>query len=102
MGLFPIVGGVLQAIPQPVLGGATIIMFGTVAAAGLKIISSIELGRRETIILATSLGLGLGVTFAPDLLTGLPVLAKNIFGSGISTGGICALVLNILLPGERR
>ncbi|MEM7797317.1 MAG: nucleobase:cation symporter-2 family protein, partial [Cyanobacteria bacterium P01_C01_bin.118] len=102
LGLFPIVGGVLQAIPQPVLGGATIIMFGTVAAAGLKIISSIELGRRETIILATSLGLGLGVTFAPDLLTGLPVLAKNIFGSGISTGGICALVLNILLPGERR
>lgn len=102
LGLFPIVGGVLQAIPQPVLGGATIIMFGSVAAAGLKIISSIEIGRRETLILATSLGLGLGVTFAPDLLTGLPVLAKNIFGSGISTGGICALVLNILLPGERR
>lgn len=102
LGLFPIIGGVLQAIPQPVLGGATIIMFGSVAAAGLKIISSIEIGRRETIILATSLGLGLGVTFAPDFLTGLPPLAKNIFGSGISTGGICALVLNILLPGERR
>ncbi|MEM9217525.1 MAG: nucleobase:cation symporter-2 family protein [Cyanobacteria bacterium P01_F01_bin.150] len=102
LGLFPVVGGVLQAIPQPVLGGATIIMFGSVAAAGLKIISSIELGRRETIILATSLGLGLGVTFAPDLLTGFPVLVKNIFGSGISTGGICALLLNILLPGERK
>ncbi|MEM9266505.1 MAG: nucleobase:cation symporter-2 family protein [Cyanobacteria bacterium P01_F01_bin.13] len=102
LGLFPIVGGILQAIPQPVLGGATIIMFGTVAAAGIKIISSIEIGRRETIILAASLGLGLGVTFAPDLLTGLPPLAKNIFGSGISTGGLCALALNILLPGERR
>ncbi|MGD1950135.1 MAG: uracil-xanthine permease family protein [Leptolyngbyaceae cyanobacterium] len=102
LGLFPIVGGVLQAIPQPVLGGATIIMFGSVAAAGLKIIASIEIGRRETIILATSLGLGLGVAFAPDLLTGLPPLAKNIFGSGISTGGLCAVTLNILLPGERR
>ncbi|ESA34941.1 xanthine permease [Leptolyngbya sp. Heron Island J] len=102
LGLFPIIGGVLQAIPQPVLGGATIIMFGSVAAAGIKIVASIEIGRREAIILATSLGLGLGVAFAPDLLTGLPPLAKNIFGSGISTGGICALVLNILLPGERR
>ena len=84
------------------LGGAIIIMFSSVAVTGLKIVASIELGRRETIILATSLGLGLGVTFAPDLLTGLPVLAKNIFGSGISTGGLCALVLNILLPGDRR
>lgn len=102
LGLFPVVGGVLQAIPQPVLGGATIIMFGSVATAGIKIVSSVEIGRRETLILATSLGLGLGVTFAPDLLTGLPVLAKNIFGSGISAGGICALLLNILLPGERR
>lgn len=102
LGLFPVVGGILQAIPQPVLGGATIIMFGSVAAAGIKIISSINIGRRETIILATSLGLGLGVTFAPDFLTGLPTLAKNIFSSGISAGGICALVLNILLPGERK
>ncbi|MEO1182853.1 MAG: solute carrier family 23 protein, partial [Cyanobacteria bacterium J06636_28] len=102
LGLFPIIGGILQAIPQPVLGGATIIMFGSVATAGIKIVSSIEIGRRETLILATSLGLGLGVTFAPDLLTGMPVLVKNIFGSGISAGGICALALNILLPGERR
>ncbi|MEM6423842.1 MAG: nucleobase:cation symporter-2 family protein [Cyanobacteria bacterium P01_D01_bin.128] len=102
LGLFPIVGGVLQAIPQPVLGGATIIMFGSVAAAGVKIISTVNIGRRETLILATSLGLGLGVTFAPDVLTGLPPLAKNIFASGISTGGICAVLLNILLPGERR
>lgn len=102
LGLFPVIGGVLQAIPQPVLGGTTIIMFGSVAAAGIKIISSIEIGRRETLILATSLGLGLGVTFAPDLIANLPPLAKNIFSSGISTGGISALVLNILLPGERR
>ncbi|MEL6765166.1 MAG: nucleobase:cation symporter-2 family protein, partial [Cyanobacteria bacterium J06607_6] len=91
LGLFPIVGGVLQAIPQPVLGGATIIMFGSVAAAGIKIVSSIEIGRREMLILATSLGLGLGVTFAPDLIANLPPLAKNIFASGISTGGLCAL-----------
>ena len=102
LGVFPIVGGVLQAIPQPVLGGATIIMFGSVAAAGIKIVSAVAIGRRETIILATSLGLGLGVTFAPDFLTGLPTLMQNIFSSGIAAGGLCALVLNILLPGERK
>lgn len=102
LGIFPIVGGVLQAIPQPVLGGATIIMFGSVAAAGIKIVASIEIGRRETIILATSLGIGLGVTFAPDFLTGMPTLVRNVVGSGISAGGLCALGLNILLPGERR
>ncbi|NJL87266.1 MAG: purine permease [Leptolyngbyaceae cyanobacterium SM1_1_3] len=101
LGLFPVIGSVLQAIPQPVLGGATLIMFGTVAAAGIKILSMVNFTKRSAIILATSLGLGLGVTFSPDLLDALPPLIKSIFSSGISSGGICALLLNILLPGPR-
>ncbi|NET10610.1 MAG: purine permease, partial [Symploca sp. SIO2B6] len=60
LGLFPIVGGIFQSIPQPVLGGATIIMFGTVAVAGIKILSCVNLTKRNSIILAVSLGLGLG------------------------------------------
>ncbi|MFP4296604.1 MAG: uracil-xanthine permease family protein [Spirulinaceae cyanobacterium] len=100
LGLFPIVAGVVQALPQPVLGGATIIMFGTVAVAGIKIISCVDLTRRNSIILAISFGLGLGVTFAPDILEQLPPLVKNIFSSGIATGGITALLLNLLLPGR--
>ncbi|NET49703.1 MAG: purine permease, partial [Merismopedia sp. SIO2A8] len=52
LGLFPIVGGIFQSIPQPVLGGATIIMFGTVAVAGIKILSCVNLTKRNSIILA--------------------------------------------------
>ena len=101
LGLFPVVGGIFQSVPQPVLGGATIIMFGTVAVAGIKILSTIRFTKRSSIILATSLGLGLGVVFAPDILDQMPPLVKNIFASGISTGGLCALFLNIVLPGPR-
>ncbi|MGP1383083.1 MAG: nucleobase:cation symporter-2 family protein [Thainema sp.] len=100
LGLFPIVGGVFQAIPQPVLGGATIIMFGSVAVAGLRIISTVEIDRRAAIILAVSLGLGLGVTFVPEALDQTPSLVKSIFASGITTGGMSALILNLILPGR--
>jgi xanthine permease XanP len=101
MGLFPVIGGVFQAMPQPVLGGATLIMFGTVAAAGIKILSCVNFTKRASLITAIALGIGLGVTYAPDLLNNLPVLIKNIFSSGISAGGITALVLNAVLPGPR-
>ncbi|PZO45894.1 MAG: xanthine permease XanP [Phormidesmis priestleyi] len=101
LGLVPIVAGIFQTIPQPVLGGATIIMFGTVAVAGVKIISQVNLDRRASIILATSLGLGLGVSVVPDILAQMPTLIKSVFSSGISTGGLTALILNMLLPGSR-
>jgi len=101
LGLVPVVAGVFQTIPQPVLGGATIIMFGSVAVAGIKIISTVNLNKRASIILATSLALGLGVSVVPDALDKLPTLMKSIFSSGISTGGLVALFLNIVLPGER-
>ena len=99
LGLFPIVAGVFQALPQPVLGGATIVMFGTVAVAGIKILSCVNLTKRNSIILAVALGLGLGVTFVPEILDNMPALVKSLFASGISTGGITALLLNIILPG---
>lgn len=101
LGLVPVIAGVFQTIPQPVLGGATIIMFGTVAVAGIKIISTVNLDKRASVILAVSLGLGLGVSVVPDALDKMPTLIKSIFSSGISTGGLTALVLNIVLPGDR-
>lgn len=101
LGLVPVIAGIFQTIPQPVLGGATIIMFGSVAVAGIKILSTVNLNKRASIILATSLGLGLGVSVVPDIVEQLPTLAKSIFSSGISTGGLTALALNMLLPGER-
>lgn len=102
LGLVPVVAGIFQTIPQPVLGGATIIMFGAVAVAGIKIISCVNLTKRASIILAVSLGLGLGVSVVPDILDQVPVLVKSVFSSGISTGGLTALLLNIVLPGPRQ
>jgi xanthine permease XanP len=98
LGLFPAIGGFLSSMPKPVLGGATLIMFGTVAAAGIKIIASAKVGRREMLILAVSLGLGLGVQMVPDVLSSFPDLAKTIFASTITTGGLSALVLNLIIP----
>ena len=97
-GFFPIVGGIFKIMPEPVLGGATIVLFGTVAAAGIRIINSIKLTNRDMIILAVSLAMGLGVTLVPDILKNMPQIVKNIFTSGITTGGIFAILLNVLLP----
>jgi len=101
LGLFPMVGGLVQALPQAVLGGATIVMFGTVAVAGLRILAGVHLTRRSSLIVAVSIGLGLGVTFAPQILGSLPELLRHTLSSGIATGGMCALFLNTVLPGER-
>jgi len=101
LGLFPIVGGVLNTIPSPVLGGATIIMFGSVAVAGLNILRTVEMDVRSSMIVAVSLAFALGVTFAPDSLDKMPKLIKDVFSSGISAGAVTALLLNIILPGKR-
>ena len=100
LGLFPIIGGVLQQIPKPVLGGATLVMFGTVAAAGVKILAGEELDRRKMLIMAVSFGVGLGVSMVPDLLAATPKLVQNVFGSPITTGGITAIILNLIMPEE--
>ncbi len=97
-GLFPIVGGLFSIIPNAVLGGATIIMFGTVAASGIRIISSSIIDRRGVIIMALSFGLGLGVVFVPQILNHFPPFLKSVFGSAITTGGLTAIFLNIVLP----
>ncbi|MFN5398252.1 MAG: uracil-xanthine permease family protein [Pseudanabaena sp.] len=98
LGLLPVIGGVFQAIPQPVLGGATLVMFGSIAVAGLNIVVSAGLDRRSMIIVAVSLGLGLGVVFAPEIFVDKPAIFSNLFGSAISTGGLTAILLSWLLP----
>ena len=101
-GLFPVVGGVFSLIPNSVLGGATIIMFGTVAASGIRIIASNIIDRRGVIIMAISFGLGMGVAFRPEVLSHAPYIIKQIFGSAITTGGLTAIFLNIVLPRSLR
>ncbi len=97
-GAFPIVGGLFSLIPPPVLGGATIIMFGTVAASGIKLIASSVINRRGILIIAFSFVLGLGVLLVPEVLKNFPPLVQTIFGSAITTGDLTAIFLNIILP----
>ncbi len=97
LGLFPKFAALINIMPQPVLGGVGIVMFGTVAAAGIQTLSSVKLNNRNMLIIATSIGLGLGVTFRPEFIAKLPESLKMIFSSGISTGTIVALLLNVIL-----
>ncbi|MBI0330895.1 nucleobase:cation symporter-2 family protein [Burkholderia plantarii] len=101
LGLFPVVAGVLQAVPEPVLGGAAMVMFGAVAASGINILAGVKLDRRALLIVAVSLALGLGVSQVPEILTHLPNALKNVLTSGVATGGICALVMNWFLPEQK-
>ncbi|WP_456026477.1 uracil-xanthine permease family protein [Pseudomonas capeferrum] len=98
LGLFPSIGAVLQQIPKPVLGGATLVMFGSVAAAGVRILAQAPLDRRSMLIIATSFGVGLGIAAQPDLLHFMPSLVRNLFDSAITSGGLTAIVLCLLLP----
>ena len=98
LGLLPGVAAFIQQIPEPVLGGATVVMFGTIAAAGVRIISREVLDRRTLMILAVSLAMGLGVAQVPEVLQHLPELLKSVLSFGVATGGITAMLLNLLLP----
>lgn len=98
LGLFPSVAGVIQAVPEPVLGGAAMVMFGAVAAAGINILASVALDRRALLIIAVSLALGLGVSQVPEFLVHMPAAIRNVLESGVATGGICAVLLNWFLP----
>lgn len=102
LGLFPVVPAVIQAVPEAVLGGAVIVMFGSVAASGINILAGTTLDRRALLIIAVSLGLGLGIAQVPQYLEHMPELIRNIFSSGVATGGIAALILNWLLPESQK
>ncbi|AZD06188.1 Xanthine permease [Pseudomonas chlororaphis] len=101
LGLFPLIGAVLQQIPKPVLGGATLVMFGSVAAAGVRILAQAPLDRRSMLIIATSFGVGLGIAAQPNLLHLLPKVAQNLFDSAITSGGLTAILMCLLLPEDR-
>lgn len=98
LGLFPILGGILQTMPKPVLGGATLIMFATIAVAGIKIMSCEPINRRNSLIIATSFGTGLGAMLVPEALAQLPLWLKNILSSPVTTAGFTAITLTLLLP----
>ncbi len=97
LGVFPAIGNVFSLMPAPVLGGATLLMFGTVAAAGIRIIASQTINRKATLVMAISFAMGLSVEMVPDILKQLPDSLQSIFSSGITTGGLTAIITNMVI-----
>jgi OHCU decarboxylase len=97
IGLVPKAGAVVAGIPHPVLGGAALAMFATVAVVGFQTLSRVDFhDHRNVVIVGTSVGLAMFVTAQPDVAKALPGWAQIIFGSGITLGSITAIVLNIV------
>ena len=100
-GIFPWLGALIVSIPSPVLGGAGLMMFAMIIAAGIQMLDKVERSKRNGLIIAISIGCGLAVTTRPELLDKLPSFFKEVFGSGITVGSILALVLNLVLPEDK-
>jgi len=97
LGLLPIVGGVVAVIPPPVLGGAGIVLFGSVAAAGIRTLSTVKYdGNMNLIIVAAGIAFGILPEVEPEFYSGFPTAVQIIFGSGISSAAIVAVLLNLL------
>ncbi len=97
-GLFPKVGAIISTVPIEVLGGGVIVMFGMVASAGASILSRVEWSRRNMLIFAISLAVGLGLQLEPGALQHLSGTAKLLMVSGLLPAALIAIVLNLVLP----
>lgn len=98
LGLIPKIGAATLAIPESVLGGAMIAMFGMVSAYGIKMLSTVNFENQNNLmVVAISLALGLGVTAVPDVFSSLPSSISVITESGIVMGSLSAIILNIVL-----
>jgi xanthine/uracil permease len=99
-GLIPKVGAIISTIPIEVLGGGVIVMFGMVASAGVSMLSDVNWNRRNMVIFAIALSIGLGLQLEPGALQYLPSTAKVLLTSGLLPAAFIAIVLNLVLPEE--
>ena len=99
-GFIPKSGAVVQSVPITVLGGGVIVMFGMVVAAGVSMLADVNWNRRNMVIFAIALSLGLGLQLEPDALQYLPATLKVLATSGILPAALIAIVLNLVLPQE--
>ncbi len=100
MGLFPKLGGIIAAMPESVIGGAAIIMFGMIVAAGIKLISRAEMDQRNLLILALSLSFGIGMSLLPDFVKNIPdfgISLKLLLTTGLIPAGLLAFALNAVM-----
>ncbi|WEG76427.1 nucleobase:cation symporter-2 family protein [Vagococcus intermedius] len=100
LGLFPKVGAMAQVIPESVLGGGMLVMFGMVAVQGMKMLSQADLADEKNLLIITvSIGFGLGFNMLPGLFNQLPETVQMFTGNGIVISSLTAIILNLLCHG---
>ncbi len=97
-GFFPKVGAAISTVPIEVLGGGVIVMFGMVAAAGVSLLSDVNWNRRNLMIFAVALAVGLGLQLVPTALQHLPDTLKVLMTSGLLPAAVIAIILNAIVP----
>lgn len=100
-GLFPAIGAVLATLPEAVLGGCTIMMFGTIVISGLQMIGNCGYSQRNITIAALSLSIGIGFTQVPEMFAIFPELVRTIFAENcVAVVFVAAVILNLVMPKE--
>ncbi|GFZ26868.1 xanthine permease [Lactobacillus corticis] len=102
MGLLPKVGALVTVIPTPVLGGAMLVMFTMITVQGIKMLNKVNFdSNRNVLIVAISIGLGLGVTIYPQLFQNLPQTVQLFLSNGIVIASLSATILNLIFNGKK-
>ncbi|SJZ60087.1 nucleobase:cation symporter-2, NCS2 family [Cetobacterium ceti] len=96
MGFFPKFSALVAVMPNPVLGGAGVVMFGMIAAVGIGIFREVDYTKGNMIIVGISISAGLAVTLKPEVLSKLPEFVRTILSSGITTGTLVAVFLSMM------
>ncbi|MFT4051029.1 MAG: nucleobase:cation symporter-2 family protein [Microbacterium sp.] len=101
LGFIPKIAAIVEGVPRAVLGGAGIALFGMVAASGIRTLTKVKFNDKNVLVVALSVGIALLPTVAPEIYEQFPDWFQLIFDSGISTGAIVAIILNLLLNSEQ-
>ena len=102
-GIFPAVGAILATLPEAVLGGCTIMMFGNIVISGLQMIGSCGFSQRNITIAALSLSIGLGFTQVPQMFEIFPDIIRTIFAENcVAVVFLAAIIMNLIMPKERK
>lgn len=101
-GFFPIIGAVLATLPEAVLGGCTIMMFGSIVISGIQMLTKCGFSERNITIASLSLSVGVGFTLVPDIFKNLPDIIQSIFAQNcVAVVFLLAIILNLVLPKEK-
>lgn len=101
LGLLPKAGALATMIPTPVLGGAMLVMFAMISVQGIRILANVDFtDQRNILVVAVSIGLGLGVSIYPNIFQNLPRAVQLFLGNGIVVASLSSVLLNLAFKGR--